>query len=158
MKTRTKNFLFALLGAAVFAVAVGEINGGNGSGIMGLVVIGGCLWGLWRLFVALYLFMKPVREAIKPQVEAFNNHLDGTMRRSGLGAVADVAKTIDSGIAGAVSATQKDLDERYKYSDQEGYQGEQGENFRINCPDCRELILRDARVCKHCGYRLLPKI
>lgn len=24
---------------------------------------------------------------------------------------------------------------------------------RIKCPDCREKILKDARVCKHCGYR-----
>lgn len=23
----------------------------------------------------------------------------------------------------------------------------------IKCPDCREKILKDARVCKHCGYR-----
>lgn len=25
----------------------------------------------------------------------------------------------------------------------------------VKCPDCREFILKDARVCKHCGYRLL---
>lgn len=24
----------------------------------------------------------------------------------------------------------------------------------IKCPDCKELILKDARVCKHCGCRL----
>lgn len=24
------------------------------------------------------------------------------------------------------------------------------------CPDCRELVLHDARVCKHCGCRLIP--
>jgi hypothetical protein len=27
----------------------------------------------------------------------------------------------------------------------------------IKCPDCRELILRDARVCKHCGCKLIPQ-
>lgn len=27
----------------------------------------------------------------------------------------------------------------------------------IKCPDCRELVLRDARVCKHCGLRLEPQ-
>lgn len=26
----------------------------------------------------------------------------------------------------------------------------------IKCPDCRELILKDARVCKHCGCKLIP--
>lgn len=27
---------------------------------------------------------------------------------------------------------------------------------RVKCPDCRELILQDARVCKHCGAKLTP--
>lgn len=27
----------------------------------------------------------------------------------------------------------------------------------IKCPDCAELILKDARVCKHCGCRLAPQ-
>jgi hypothetical protein len=26
----------------------------------------------------------------------------------------------------------------------------------IRCPDCRELIIHDARVCKHCGCKLIP--
>lgn len=27
----------------------------------------------------------------------------------------------------------------------------------VKCPDCRELVLRDARVCKHCGCKLIPQ-
>jgi hypothetical protein len=27
----------------------------------------------------------------------------------------------------------------------------------VRCPDCRELVLKDARVCKHCGCRLVPE-
>ena len=27
----------------------------------------------------------------------------------------------------------------------------------IKCPDCREFILKDARICKHCGCKLLPQ-
>lgn len=27
----------------------------------------------------------------------------------------------------------------------------------LRCPDCRELILKDAKVCKHCGCRLVPQ-
>ena len=27
----------------------------------------------------------------------------------------------------------------------------------IKCPDCRELIIKDARICKHCGCKLLPQ-
>lgn len=26
----------------------------------------------------------------------------------------------------------------------------------VRCPDCRELVLRDANVCKHCGCKLTP--
>lgn len=26
----------------------------------------------------------------------------------------------------------------------------------VKCPDCRELVLNDARVCKHCGCKLTP--
>ncbi len=26
----------------------------------------------------------------------------------------------------------------------------------VKCPDCAEPILKEARVCKHCGLRLLP--
>lgn len=27
----------------------------------------------------------------------------------------------------------------------------------VKCPDCAELVLNDARVCKHCGCRLVPQ-
>ena len=27
----------------------------------------------------------------------------------------------------------------------------------VKCPECRELVLRDARKCKHCGCRLIPQ-
>ncbi|HWR76769.1 MAG TPA: hypothetical protein VN283_06140 [Thiobacillus sp.] len=27
----------------------------------------------------------------------------------------------------------------------------------VKCPDCRELVLKDARVCKHCGCKLTPQ-
>lgn len=27
----------------------------------------------------------------------------------------------------------------------------------VKCPDCRELVLRDARKCKHCGAALIPQ-
>lgn len=25
------------------------------------------------------------------------------------------------------------------------------------CPDCAELVLKEAKVCKHCGCRLVPQ-
>ncbi len=27
----------------------------------------------------------------------------------------------------------------------------------VKCPDCRELVLQDARKCKHCGCSLIPQ-
>lgn len=27
----------------------------------------------------------------------------------------------------------------------------------VKCPDCAELIMKEARVCKHCGCRLIPQ-
>lgn len=27
----------------------------------------------------------------------------------------------------------------------------------VKCPECRELVLRDARKCKHCGCVLIPQ-
>ena len=27
----------------------------------------------------------------------------------------------------------------------------------VKCPDCRELVQKDARVCKHCGCKLVPQ-
>ena len=26
----------------------------------------------------------------------------------------------------------------------------------VRCPDCRELVYRDAKICKHCGITLVP--
>ena len=27
----------------------------------------------------------------------------------------------------------------------------------LTCPDCKELILKQAHVCKHCGCKLIPQ-
>lgn len=28
----------------------------------------------------------------------------------------------------------------------------------VRCPDCKELVLKEARVCKHCGCKLIPQM
>jgi hypothetical protein len=30
------------------------------------------------------------------------------------------------------------------------------EDTHVRCPDCCELVLNEARVCKHCGAKLVP--
>ena len=27
----------------------------------------------------------------------------------------------------------------------------------VKCLDCRELVIKDARICKHCGCKLVPQ-
>lgn len=27
----------------------------------------------------------------------------------------------------------------------------------VKCPDCRELIFKDARICRYCGCKLVPQ-
>ena len=27
----------------------------------------------------------------------------------------------------------------------------------VRCPDCKELVLREANVCNHCGCKLVPQ-
>ena len=27
----------------------------------------------------------------------------------------------------------------------------------VRCPDCKELVLKEARICKHCGCKLIPQ-
>lgn len=38
-----------------------------------------------------------------------------------------------------------------------GKTNDQMTDTHVKCPDCRELVLRDARVCKHCGCKLVPQ-
>jgi hypothetical protein len=28
----------------------------------------------------------------------------------------------------------------------------------VRCPDCKELIFKEAKVCKHCGCKLIPQL
>jgi len=38
-----------------------------------------------------------------------------------------------------------------------GSVGEPRPATHVKCPDCREFVLKDARVCKHCGCKLIPQ-
>ena len=30
-------------------------------------------------------------------------------------------------------------------------------NTHVKCPDCKELVFKEAVVCKHCGCKLIPQ-
>lgn len=36
-------------------------------------------------------------------------------------------------------------------------EGRPNPNTHVKCPDCREFVLREAKVCKHCGCKLIPQ-
>lgn len=41
---------------------------------------------------------------------------------------------------------------------QPGSTGQISPDTHVKCPDCRELVLADARICKHCGAKLVPQV
>jgi hypothetical protein len=36
-------------------------------------------------------------------------------------------------------------------------EGEPTPDTHVKCPDCAELVKREAKVCKHCGCKLVPQ-
>lgn len=108
MKTRTKWFLGVLLAVVVLASAIT----GDAGLLGGLLVLGLSGWFFWRCFVFLSILFKPLREKLRPTVDPINAHMYDTLRRSGLGKVADIGEQLDAGIDGAVAGTQQVLDDR----------------------------------------------
>jgi hypothetical protein len=37
------------------------------------------------------------------------------------------------------------------------YQEKPNPDSHVKCPDCKELVLKEASVCKHCGCKLTPQ-
>jgi len=114
MKTRTKYFL----GAIPVSIVVASVLAGDPSILLRAGLSFGILFGLtwlaWRGFVFLRLLFAPVRAQLKPYSDPINNHLDDTLRRSGLGKLADLGNALNSRVEGAVKATQDGLDARHK--------------------------------------------
>lgn len=111
MTKRMKWFLGVLVAAVIVASVAG---GGNGAGLVKLLMMLLVLWLIWRGFVFFMQLMKPVRDKVRPQVDAFNSHVDDTLRRSGFSSVADASKKVQAGIDGAVDETQRGIEERNK--------------------------------------------
>ena len=116
MKNRTKLLFGALISVAISAsAATRDATTAGVTEAVKILVFGGLLvWLAWRSFVFLSLLLKPVRDKLKPIVDPINAHAHNTLRRSGLGRFADFSEKLHAGIDGAVSATQKGIDERNK--------------------------------------------
>lgn len=96
------------LWAVAAAVITGAANIGNGSAAIQLILAGFVVWAAWRGFVFLSLLLRPARAYVDP----LNRHVDETLRRSGVGAIADAGARLQAGLDGAVDATQRGIDSR----------------------------------------------
>lgn len=110
MSKTTKVLLCLLIAAAVIASA----NLGSPKPVIYVLMLYGLGWLLWRCYVAVALLFSPVRKKIQPQVDVVNQHVDTTLRRSGLGGLADAAQKFQAGLDGAVKATQDGIDRRQR--------------------------------------------
>lgn len=54
-------------------------------------------------------------------------------------------------LAGLFLAASKDLSVRTPSAD-----SIPSPSTHVTCPDCAEFVLKQARVCKHCGCKLIP--
>lgn len=113
MKIQTK--LVCAVGALLPAVAqaAGKSNfDWVASAIIGIAVVVLILWLVWRAFVFVVLLLRPAKKAIAPFTAGVERHLEETMRRTGVGTVYDISKSLDKKINNAVDATQRGIDER----------------------------------------------
>ncbi|PUA17261.1 hypothetical protein C7W93_15120 [Glaciimonas sp. PCH181] len=146
-----KWFLGALaLSAAVAAAA----SGGNGSGLIKLLMLFFVVWLAWRFFVFLWLLFKPVRARTKHFVDPINERVDATLRNSGLGKLVSVSNRVYAGLDAAAQETQNSIDKR---NDLAPTQYAPTPETHIKCPDCRELIFKDAQICRYCRCKLVPQ-
>lgn len=113
MMTRAKWLAVILaLGAISVLSESGKETKAGVTAVVMFAMMAGVVWLAWRGFVFLRLLFAPVREKLKPYADPLNDHLEDTLRRSGLGKVADVSKSMASGLDGAVKATQDKIDAR----------------------------------------------
>ena len=82
--------------------------------ILGIVLLAGAAWLMWRGLLFLRLLMAPVRKAIAPYDRAAVAHLDATLERSGMGKVAEFSRRVQAGIERAADEGQARIDSRRK--------------------------------------------
>lgn len=146
MKMRSKVFLALPLGIAL-AVSVA---GNKSDPIVPIGVLYVTAWLGWRAFVFLSILFRPVRRKMAP-VDA---HLNDSLRRSGLGAMANAGERFQASIDVAVKNSE---DAVARKSGIEPGAGVPTPETHVRCPDCRELVFKDARICRFCKCKLMPQ-
>ena len=69
----------------------------------------------------------------------------------GIHSVGDFAFLFGNGIPFAIIGSLIGLAVDYFFKSQSN------PDTHVKCPDCRELVFKDARKCKHCGCNLIPQ-
>jgi TM2 domain-containing membrane protein YozV len=54
------------------------------------------------------------------------------------------------------SMSEQSFNEKYNNGFQSLYQEAFSPDTHVRCPDCKELIRKDAKKCKHCGTAIIP--
>ncbi len=60
-------------------------------------------------------------------------------------------------IEGIVLIAMSDTDFNKKYGGISSGEGTPTPETHVRCPDCKELVHREASVCRHCGCKLVPQ-
>ena len=158
MKFSSK-LIIGLLLVAVVCVLISD-NNSDKTGLhivmIGLAVI--LLRILWQIYVFLRNLFKPAFNKLEPyselldeKLKPINEHIDLSLRKSGMAGTADFGKKTGSFLRSAVDKINEKAD---RYSAE--YVAPTPETH-VKCPDCRELVFKDANKCRFCGCKLVPQ-
>ena len=82
--------------------------------IFGLIFLVFLAWIFVRVVAFLRVALKPVRDVVEPHAKVVDDHLKDSLRKSGLGGIADFGDRLQRGINQAVDNVQRGVDERNK--------------------------------------------
>ncbi|MFZ6726160.1 hypothetical protein ACO0K2_11765 [Undibacterium sp. MH2W] len=112
----------------------------------------------WQIYVFLRNLFKPVFNKLAPYSEVLdeklkpiNEHIDLSLRKSGMAGTADFGKNTGSFLRSAIDKVNEKAD---RYSEE---QVAPTPETHVKCPDCRELVFKDANKCQFCGCKLVPQ-
>jgi len=78
------------------------------SAVFGLLFLALLCYVGWRVFRFLVVLLAPVRAAVKPLMDPVNAHVEDSLRKTGLGKIADFGKAIDSSVESIIKKAEGD--------------------------------------------------